>query len=126
MPATATDTRNTSTATPMSDATKLFAESSRRTVDGSKAVVEAARGLLDDATEVNTRYFQAWVAGAEGALKASFELQNASFTAMSAFVDAAFAGQRSALEQSRGALHSGQQAVLDAFKAQVRAAGPDF
>ena len=96
----ATDTRTTSATTPITDATQLFAE----------------------ATEVNTRYFQAWVAGAEGALKTSFELQTASFTAMSAFVDAAFAGQRNALQQSNGALHSGQQAVLDAFKAQVRAA----
>ena len=58
--------------------------------------VEATRGFLDDATEVNTKYFQAWVAGAEGALKASFEFQTA-------------------------ALYSGQQAVLDAFKAQMRA-----
>jgi hypothetical protein len=66
------DTRTIVTATPMTDATKLFAE-------------------------VNTKYVQAWVAGAEGALKAAFELQNASLTAMSAFVDAALAGQRSAL-----------------------------
>src|ERR1700720_1788351 len=79
---------NTSSATPLTDPTRLFAESSRRTVDNSKVVVEAARGLLDEATEVNAKYVQAWVAGVEGALKASFELQNASFTAISAFSDA--------------------------------------
>lgn len=118
----ASDARTSSTTSPSAGPTQLFAESSRRTVDGSKAAVEAARGLLDDAAEVNAQSFQVWVAGAEGALKASFELQNASFAAMSAFVDAAVAGQHGALQQSNAALHAGQQAVLEAFKVQVRAA----
>jgi hypothetical protein len=105
----------------VTEAARITAETSRRTVDGAKAAVEATRGLLDDSTEASRKLFDAWTAGAEATLKATFELQNASLSAGSALLEAASTSQRTVVQQWDTAAHGAQQAALEAFRAQVRA-----
>jgi hypothetical protein len=52
----------------------------------------------------------------------TFELQNASLGASLALLETGVASQRNALEQFDTAARQAQQAALDAFRAQVRAA----
>ena len=65
--------------------------------------------------------FDAWSAGAEATLKASFELQNASLSAGSALLEAATTSQRAVIQRWDTAAHGAQQAALEAFLAHVRA-----
>jgi hypothetical protein len=118
-----TETRDNPTSAAVAEATRLFADSSRRGVEQGKAAVEAARGLLDDAAEVNSKLFEAWLATTEGTLKASFEVYNAGLAAMFPMLDAATTSSRTVLQQWDAAARQSQKAVLDAFHAQVRAAG---
>jgi hypothetical protein len=76
-----------------------------------RVAAEAARGLLDDSSEVGRKLFNAWVTGAEATLKATFELQNASLAA-----------GRSLLQQWDCVAQQAQEATLDAFHAQARPA----
>jgi hypothetical protein len=118
-----TETRDNPTSAAVAEASRLFSESSRRSVEQGKAAVEAARDLLDDAAEVNTKLFEVWLATAEGALKASFEVYNSGMAASFPLLDAATATSRTVLQQWDAAARQGQTAVLDAFHAQARAAG---
>jgi hypothetical protein len=72
--------------------------------------IGAARGIFD-----------AWVAGAEATLKASFEVHNAGLAAGLAMLDATSTSQRAALQEWNKAAQRAQEAALQAFKAQVRA-----
>jgi hypothetical protein len=91
------------------------AETRRRAAAGARAATE-------DATDISRKLFDAWVAGAEAALQASFELQNASLNASMSLLEATAATERTALQQWDAAAHKAQQAALEAFRAQVRAA----
>jgi hypothetical protein len=91
------------------------AEARRRTAAGARA---AAEGTAD----LSRKLFDAWVEGAEAALRASFELQNASLSAGLSLLEATAATERTALQQWDAAAHQAQQAALEAFRAQVRAA----
>ena len=105
----------------VTEAARITAESSRRTAEGARAAVEATRDLMDDATKVSRRLFDAWVTGAEATLKATFELQNASLSAGAGFVEASSKSQLTTLKQWETAAREAQQAALQAFGAQVRA-----
>ena len=100
----------------VTEAARITAETSRRTVDSARAAVEATRGLLDDSTEFSRKLFDAWTAGAEATLQAAFELQNASVAAGGAFLEAATTSQRAVVQQWDTAAHGAQQATLEAFR----------
>jgi hypothetical protein len=65
--------------------------------------------------------FDAWVTGAESALKATFEVQNAGLAAGLALLDATSSSQRVAFQEFTAAAQRAQSAALEAFQAQVRA-----
>ena len=76
----------------------------------SNVRLDAARGIFD-----------AWAAGAEATLKASFEVQNAGLAAGLALLDATSTSQRAAFQEWNVAAQRAQAAALEAFQAQVRA-----
>jgi hypothetical protein len=97
-------------------------EASRRAAEGARVAAEATRGLVGDSADVSRKLFDAWVEGAEAALRASFELQNAGLNASLSLLESTAAAERAALQQWDAAAHQAQQAALEAFRAQVRAA----
>jgi hypothetical protein len=80
------------------------------TAPRSKERFTTARGVFD-----------AWASGTEAALKASFEVHNASLAAGLAMLDATSASQRAAMQEWSTAAQRAQTAALEAFQAQLRA-----
>jgi hypothetical protein len=119
------DTRD-SEHSAVTEAARITAVTSRRTAEGARAAVEATRGFLDDSTEVSRKLFDAWVAGGEATLKASFALQNASLSAGVALLEAASTSQKAIVQQWDTAAHGAQHAALETFRAQVRASSRLF
>jgi hypothetical protein len=66
--------------------------------------------------------FDAWIAGAEATLQATFEVHNAGLTAAQGLLEAAAANQRAAFQEWTNAAQRAQSAALDAFNAQMRIA----
>jgi hypothetical protein len=114
-----TESRDTAA---VNEANRVFAEASRRGVEESRAAFEVARDLLDDTIEVNKKLFEAWLATAEGSLKASFELYNAALTAALPLLDATSSGTRAVLQQWEATSRQTQKAALEVFQAQARTA----
>ena len=105
----------------VTEAARIAAESSRRTVEGAKAAVEVTRDLIDTVTEVSHKVFTTWVAGIEAGVKATFEVQNAGAAAGLAWFDAASNSERAVFKEWDAAREV-QKAALEAFQAQTRAA----
>jgi hypothetical protein len=122
MPATTTESRDNPTTAAVTEANRVFAEASRRGIEESKAAFEVARDLLDDATEVNKKVFEAWLATSESSLKASFEVYNASLSLALPLLEATTNSSRALLQQWDVVARQGQKAALEVFHAQVRAA----
>jgi prophage DNA circulation protein len=120
MPSTTADARDA--VTPVAEATRFVAETSRRSAEGARAAVEATRAFFDDTVEVRRKLFDTWANNAEATLQATFELQNASLATGLALLDTAASAQRTVAKQWETAAHQAQQAGLDAFRDQVRAA----
>jgi hypothetical protein len=106
----------------VTEAARIAAESSRRTVEDAKAAVEVTRDLIDTVTEVSRKVFTTWVAGTEASVKATFEVQNAGAVAGLAWFDAASNSERAVLKEWDAAAREVQKAALEAFQAQTRAA----
>jgi hypothetical protein len=85
----------------------------------SPASPEAA----DETGDASRRVFEAWVAGTEATLRATFDAQNAALAAGLAIVDATVESQRGLVEEWRRAAEQAQQAALEAFRATVQTAG---
>jgi hypothetical protein len=111
---------NTSSTTAVSEADRFLAESSRRTTEGNKAAVEAARGFMDDAVAVNKQVFEALTSATEDSLKVTFEFQNANLAATKSLFESATVIQRSVMQQWLATVRQGQEAVLDGFRAWGR------
>ena len=58
----------------------------------------AARDAADDTGDVSRRVFEAWVAGTEETLRATFDAQNAALAAGLSIMDATAASQRGLIE----------------------------
>jgi len=116
-----TESRDNPTAAAVTEANRVFAEASRRGIEDSKAAFEVARDLVDDATEVNRKFLEAWLATAESSLKASFEIYNASLSVAGPLLDATTASSRAMLQQWDALASQSQKAALDVFQAQARA-----
>jgi len=83
----------------------------------------AAREAADDTGAASRRVFEAWVAGTEETLRATFDAQNAALAAGLSIMDATADSQRRLVEEWRRAAEQAQQAALEAFRSSVRAAG---
>ncbi len=105
----------------VNEAARIAAEASRRTAEAGRASVEVARTYLDDSSAAAQRFFQAYAAGAEAALKGAFEVQNAALAAGLTVFDAGVKTNRGLLDQYETTLRQAQQAALEAFQAAARA-----
>jgi hypothetical protein len=77
---------------------------------------------LNEPAELSRHLLDAWAAGAESALKATFELQNAEIAAGLALFTTGADGNRRAIEQWAAVVRKAQQTVLDTLHTTVRAA----
>jgi hypothetical protein len=124
MPTTSTsEHRETPATDAVAEATRVFTESSRRTLENSQAAADATRSLLDESNTISKQLLDTWVASAEGTLKAAFDLQHAQLGAALSLVDAAAAGQHGVLQQVDSALRQTQKTALELVQAQARFAG---
>jgi hypothetical protein len=101
---------------------RLTVEAAKRASDTARAAGEAVRNYLASSPAVSQRAFAAWAASTEAALKASFGMQNAAIEAGVALSDATASGSREAVHKWAESMHEQQQAMLEAFRASVRAA----
>ena len=122
MPTTET-TRDNPTTAAVNEANRLVSESSRRAFQNSKAAVDAARGWFDVAADLNGKLIDTWIASTETALKASFDVYNASLSAGFPVIDAATGSARTVLQQWDASARQSQAALLDAFRTQAQATG---
>lgn len=108
-----------------------MSEATRRSQDnaapgeGVHAVQQAAqtaRAYQKETTDISRKVFDAWVAGAEATLRATFDEQNAALSAGLSVVDATTGSNQGAMRQWAETARQAQQAALDAFQANVRAA----
>jgi hypothetical protein len=74
------------------------------------------------AAEANRKVFSAWASGTEAALKATFDMQNVTLNAGLSLMEATGSGSRGLVQQWVDAARKAQEAALEAFRENVRAA----
>jgi hypothetical protein len=104
-----------------SEAIRATSEASHRTLQSTQDTMQVARAYLDAAIEANRKLFSAYVQGIEAALRGSFEVQNALFTAGMSVLDATTTSSRNVAQQVTEARRQAQQARLEVWQAGVRA-----
>lgn len=108
----------------VTEAQHIAAESARRGTDNARAALEVTRALVETASDVNRRLFEAWLSGAEASLNATFQVQRAGLTAGRAVFDATATSQRATLTAFEAVASEIHNATLQAFQSQVNVAGP--
>jgi hypothetical protein len=83
----------------------------------------AEQTSMSAAAAASRKVFDAWAAGVETTLKATFEAENAALEAGLSVLDAAAAVDRTAFQEWATAARKAQEAALEAFRANTRAAG---
>ena len=102
------------------DAEMQMDQAARRTAESITAAAQATRTYVDESAEVNRRLLTAWLGGAEAAVRAMFDAQNAAFQAGLALFDAVSSSNRTAIEQWAEATRQTQQALWDVWRASLR------
>ncbi len=77
---------------------------------------------MNETAELKRQLLDAWAAGVDAALKATFELQNAEIAAGLSLFKGAGDVNRVAIEQWAAVVHQAQQAMLETLHANVLAA----
>jgi hypothetical protein len=111
-----------SAAAAVTEATRIAAQAARRNTETAKASIEAARGYVDDATQLGRDLLDTWSTQSEAALKTAFDAQNAAIDAGLGLFDLGVKGNRQAVEQFSSLVKQTQQATLDSWHAAAKAA----
>jgi hypothetical protein len=104
-----------------SEAIRATSEASRRTLQSAQDAMRTTRAYLEESTEANRKLFNAYAQGIEAAIKGSFEVQNAMFSAGLSFLDASINSSRTVAQQWTEATRQVHQAKLEVWQAGVSA-----
>jgi hypothetical protein len=114
-------TPSTTASAAVDEALRITADNARRTTESAKAAVQAARGYLDQAVDLNRQFIGVYTANVEAGLKASFDIQNAALANSISLLDASTSVNRDALQRFAEVTRQAQQVALKAYAASVKA-----
>jgi hypothetical protein len=92
--ATGTNTTHKTVNEATSEAMRATSEASHRSLQGAQDAMRTMRAYLEESTEANRKLFNTYAQGVEAAIKGSFEVQNAVFTAGMSILDASTTSSR--------------------------------
>ncbi len=88
----------------------------------AETTMQTARVGLQQSAQASRQVLDAWAAGTEATLKATFELQNAAIATGRALFGGAEHGEPEAIQHMADVVQQAQQATLDAWQASLNAA----
>ncbi len=104
------------------EAMRAAAETGRRTVENMQSIGQVGREYLGEYNDASRKLFDAWATGAEATMRAAFDVQNSALNTSMELLQTGANSNRTLAHQWADVARQAQQAALEAFQANVRAA----
>jgi hypothetical protein len=101
------------------EAVRIAAEGSRRTTESAQAALQATRGYLEQASQLNRDLFALFTAGAEASFQTTFQLQNANLASAEALFDSYVGISKTTFARATDFTRQAQETTLKTLKTFV-------
>ncbi len=107
---------------PMQATRQTTEAATEATRQAAETMTQVTRQVAQQGFQIGGQAFEAWAAGTEAALQATFELQNLAINSGLSLIDAMGSGNRTLFEPWADAVRRAQESALQVFRQNVRQA----